>query len=148
MKTHRNETPNRERRHSGFTLIELLVVLIILAMLASVAGPRVIKYLSEAKTKAGRVQVQEFATAIDLYHLDVGKYPTREQGLESLVKQPSDVMAWNGPYLKKRNIPKDPWGNDYQYTYPFAQGGFSVFSLGADNAEGGEGENQDISNWE
>ncbi len=139
---------NRTRPAFGFTLIELLVVLVILGMLASLAGPRVIKYLGESKTKTSRLQIAEFGVAVDLYHLDVGRYPNTEQGLQSLVEQPADVDTWNGPYLKKKNVPKDPWGYDYHYESPSEQGAYAMYSLGADNAESGTGENQDIKGWE
>lgn len=141
---------SKHRKHpsAGFTLIELLVVLVILGLLASVTGPRVMKYLGDSKTKTSRLQVEDFAAAVDLYHLDIGRYPSTEQGLQALVEQPGGVDTWNGPYLKKRNIPKDPWGYDYHYEYPSDNGEYALFSLGSDNSQGGEGEAQDINGWE
>ncbi|MDH3638653.1 MAG: type II secretion system major pseudopilin GspG [Gammaproteobacteria bacterium] len=132
----------------GFTLIELLVVLVILGLLAGVVGPQVMKYVGSSKTKTARLQIEDLAASLDLYRLEVGNYPTAEQGLDALVVQPNAVANWNGPYLKKKVVPKDPWGFAYSYRAPGENGSFDLFSLGADNAEGGEGENQDIVSWE
>lgn len=133
---------------NGFTLIELLVVLVILGMLAGLVGPRVMKYVGESKSKTARLQIEELAAAIDLYHLDVGNYPSTERGLQSLIEPPADLLPWRGPYLRKTTIPKDPWGYDYQYRSPGEHGPFDLLSLGADNKEGGSEENQDINSWE
>ena len=137
-----------ERRARGFTLIELLVVLVILGLLAGLVGPQVIKYLGGANTKTAKLQIEDFSTALDAFRLDMGRYPNSAEGLAALVVQPSGAARWNGPYLRKNNIPKDPWGNDYQYRSPGQHGGaFDLYSLGADNAEGGDGENQDVVSW-
>lgn len=138
---------DRVKRARGFTLIELLVVLAILAMLAGLVGPRVMKQLSGSKTKTARLQLEDLSAAMDLYRLDVGYYPSTEEGLESLVRKPDDNKKWNGPYLKKTQVPKDPWGYDFQYTYPGEHGDFDLYSLGADNTEGGDGENIDVTSW-
>jgi general secretion pathway protein G len=103
------------RRAAGFTLIELLVVLVILGLLAGLVGPRVMKHLGESKTKTARLQIEQLAAALDTYRLEVGVYPSSSQGLDALVERPSGVESWNGPYLRKRNLPKDPWGRDYLY---------------------------------
>lgn len=132
----------------GFTLIELLVVLVILGLLAGLVGPQVMKYLGSSKTKTARLQIEDLGASLDLYRLEVGRYPTGEEGLRALVKQPDGVKDWNGPYLKKDQVPKDPWGYEYHYRFPGEHGPYDLYSLGADNAEGGEGENQDIASWE
>jgi general secretion pathway protein G len=135
------------RRQFGFTLIELLVVLLILGLLAGLVGPRVLKYLGGAKTDTAQLQIEEFGAGLDLYHLEVGRYPSTEEGLNALSAKPAGVDNWNGPYLKKKDIPRDPWGNDYHYRAPGENGDYDLFSLGADNAEGGDGENKDIVSW-
>lgn len=132
----------------GFTLIELLVVLVILGLLGSIVGPRVMKYLSKAKTDSARLQIQDFAATLDHYKLELGRYPTTDEGLKALVEQPSNAEGWSGPYLKKKEVPKDPWGNEYSYRFPGQHGEFDLYSLGADNAEGGDGENKDVASWE
>ena len=135
-------------RSRGFTLIELLVVLVILGLLASLVGPRVINHLGESKSKTAMLQIEELSSALDVYRLEVGRYPSSDEGLMALVEQPGGVDQWNGPYLRKSTIRKDPWGNDYTYVSPGEHGDFDLYSLGADNSEGGEGENRDILGWE
>ena len=135
-------------KQNGFSLIELLVVLVILGLLAGLVGPRVMKYVGESKTKTARLQIEDIGAALDLYSLETGSYPTTEQGLLALVQQPSDVEVWNGPYMKKKKIPTDPWNREYQYQSPGENGAYDLFSLGADNTAGGEGENADILSWE
>ncbi|OIN13865.1 type II secretion system major pseudopilin GspG [Oceanisphaera psychrotolerans] len=132
----------------GFTLLELLVVLVILGLLASLVGPQVLRQLSGSKTKTASLQIKELGTALDLYRLEVGRYPTTSEGLNALVSAPANARGWNGPYLTKKTIPQDPWGNDYQYRAPGQQGEFDLFSLGADNQQGGSGEDQDVVSWE
>lgn len=139
---------NDLRRSRGFTLIELLVVLVILGLLAGLVGPQVMKYVGESKTKTAAVQIQDLAAALDLYKLDVGRYPTSAEGLEALVRKPASGERWNGPYLRKQEVPKDPWGRDYHYRSPGDHGQFDVFTLGADGREGGEGENADVGSWQ
>ncbi|PAU55002.1 type II secretion system major pseudopilin GspG [Pseudomonas indica] len=136
------------RRHTGFTLLEILVVLVILGLMASLVGPQVFKQLSGSKTKAAALQIQELSAALDLYRLELGSYPTTELGLEALITKPRNLDNWNGPYLKKSVIRKDPWGNDYQYRSPGEHGEFDLWSLGADNREGGDGENRDVHSWD
>ena len=136
------------RRARGFTLIELLVVLVILGLLAGLVGPQVIKYLGGANTKAAKLQIEDFSTALDAFRLDMGRYPSSNEGLQALVVQPAGASRWNGPYLRKNIIPKDPWGNDYQYRAPGQHSAFDLYSLGADTAEGGDGENQDVVSWQ
>ncbi len=136
------------RRQNGFTLLELLVVLGIIALLAGIVGPQVMQHMGASKTKAARVQVEDLAAALDMYKLDVGRYPTTDQGLTALIERPSDAKRWNGPYLRKKKVPQDPWVQDYQYAAPGKQGQFDLYSYGADGKEGGEGEDQDINSWE
>ena len=137
-----------QRKSRGFTLIELLVVLVILGLLAGVAGPRIIGYLGGARSDTARLQIDEFGGSLDLFNLETGRYPTTQEGLQALVQQPPGLSGWNGPYLKKKTVPKDPWGNDYHYTSPGQHGNYDISSLGADNREGGDGENKDINGWE
>lgn len=136
------------RRARGFTLVELLVVLAILGLLVGLVGPRVMSTLGGSKTQTARIQISDLSTALDIYRLEVGGYPASDEGLQALVERPSDAKNWNGPYLKKNQVPKDPWGFDYNYRSPGEHGPFDLWSLGADNREGGEGENQDILGWD
>lgn len=135
--------------HRGMTLLELLVVLLILGMIAGVAGPQVMNFLEGSKTKTAKLQISEFEGTLDLLKLDIGRYPDSQEGLQALVAPPPAMGdKWRGPYLKKKLVPKDPWGNDYQYAAPGKHGPYDIISLGADGKEGGEGDNQDITNWE
>lgn len=139
----------RNRPARGFTLIELLVVLLILGMIAGIAGPQIMNYLGDSKAKAAKLQIGEFEGTLDLYKLDVGRYPDGQEGLQALVQAPATAGdRWRGPYLKKKAVPKDPWGNDYVYTAPGKHGNFDIVSLGADGKEGGDGENKDVTSWE
>lgn len=135
------------RPQQGFTLIELLVVLVILGLLASIAGPKVMNYLGGAKSDSAQLQVEEFGASLDLFKLETGRYPTSQEGLQALVQAPSGLTGWNGPYLKKKALPKDPWGNEYNYVSPGQHGPYDLSSLGADNREGGDGENKDLTSW-
>lgn len=137
----------RSDRASGFTLLELLVVLAILGLLAAIAVPPLMHYLGQSKTQTARLQVQALSQALDLFRLDVGRYPTQQEGLQSLVVKPSDTDTWDGPYVKKQESLVDPWGFLYHYRIPGEHGEYDLYSLGADNAEGGTGENQDVTNW-
>lgn len=137
-----------KNKSSGFTLIELLVVLAIIGLLAGLIGPQVMKHLGESKTKAARLQIEELSSALDMYRLDVGRYPSSEDGLNALIEAPSNAKVWNGPYLRKKKLPLDPWNNPYRYVSPGQHGKFDIATLGADNAEGGEGEDQDVLSWE
>jgi general secretion pathway protein G len=140
---------HRHRPAQGFTLIELLVVLLILGMIAGLAGPQIMNYLGDSKAKAAKLQIGELEGTLDLFKLDVGRYPDTQEGLQALVQAPAAAGdRWRGPYLKKKAIPKDPWTNEYQYTSPGKHGQFDIVSLGADGKEGGEGDNKDIVSWE
>jgi len=129
----------------GFTLIEILVVVAIIAALAAIVGPAVMNRLGGAKSKTAAIQIADLDKALDLFKLDVGRYPTNLEGLQALVAPPPTASGWNGPYLKG-SLPSDPWGNPYRYANPGPNGGVQILSLGADNAPGGEGENADIVN--
>jgi general secretion pathway protein G len=133
--------PNRR----AFTLIELLAVIAILGLIAAFAVPQVLKWVSGARSDSARIQIDALGGSIDLYRLEVGSFPPT---LDALVEKPPGVDKWNGPYLRKTVIPKDPWGNDYIYRYPGNNGSYDLMSLGADNSEGGEGEQKDIVSWE
>jgi general secretion pathway protein G len=135
------------RRNRGFTLIELLIVMVILGLLASLVAPKMFKQVGKAQQKTARAQIEMLATALDAYRLDVGAYPSSEQGLSALREQPQGVENWDGPYLPKP-VPDDPWGHDYVYKYPGEHGEFDLSSLGADNERGGEDDNRDINSWE
>lgn len=140
----------RQKRR-GFTLIELLVVLVILGLLAALIGPRILGRVGGAKQKIARSQIAMLEAALDQYRLDMGRYPSTEEGLRALIEPPQDEeqrRKWQGPYLKKAKIPKDPWGHDYQYRYPGEHGEYDLWSYGADGQPGGTGENADITNWE
>lgn len=134
------------KREKGFTLIELLIVMVILGLLAALVGPRMFGKVGKSKQNAAKAQISLFETALDTYRLDVGKYPTTEQGLEALRSKPGESGKWDGPYLSKQ-IPKDPWGNEYLYESPGEHGDYDLISMGADGSQGGEGEDVDIVNW-
>jgi len=129
----------------AFTLIELLAVIAILGLIAAFAVPQVLKWVSGARSDSARIQIEALGASIDLYRLEVGSFPPT---LEALVVKPSGQDRWDGPYIKKKVLPKDPWGNDYIYRYPGDNGDYDLMSLGADKSEGGEGEQKDIVSWE
>ncbi|WP_053843500.1 type II secretion system major pseudopilin GspG [Paracidovorax avenae] len=138
-------SPMQRKSSRGFTLIELLVVLAILTLLAGLVGPRVLGQLGGAKAKTAAVQIADLDKSLELFKLDVGRYPTTEEGLNALVTRPGSVSGWAGPYLKG-GVPTDPWGHPYRYASPGPNGGIEILSLGADGAPGGEGEAADIRN--
>ncbi len=136
----------------GFTLIELMVVILILGLLAGIIAPRLIGRTDEAKQTKARVQIENLSTALKLYKLDNGHYPSTEQGLQALVRPPETgniPKNWRkGGYLEKGKVPKDPWGNDFIYLCPGAHGDFDIISYGADGVPGGEGKDRDITSWD
>jgi general secretion pathway protein G len=139
---------NKTRRNEGgFTLLELLVVLAILGLLAAIVGPQVIRYLGSSKTQTAQVQVRNIAASIQLYRLDVGRYPTNEEGLGALIKAPASAAMWNGPYLPDSSAITDPWGKPYLLKSPGEHGELDVFSYGSDGTAGGSGEARDVGNW-
>jgi general secretion pathway protein G len=135
-----------ERRGEGFTLIEILVVVIIIGLLAALVGPKLFGKVGSAKQKAAKAQIELFGTTLDVFRLDVGRYPTTEEELKALREKPTGVDEWQGPYLPKE-IPLDPWGRPYVYKSPGEHGDYDLISYGLDGVEGGEGENQDIASW-
>jgi len=134
------------QKERGFTLVEILVVIIIIGLLAALVGPKLFGKVSMAKLKAAKAQIELFGSALDALRLDVGRYPTTEEGLKALREKPSGMEAWRGPYLPKE-IPLDPWGRPYAYKSPGANGDYDLMSYGLDGTEGGEGENQDVVSW-
>jgi general secretion pathway protein G len=132
---------------SGFTLIELLVVLAILGMIVAFVTPQVLKYLGRAKSDSAHIQIENLAGALDLFRLDVGRYPTQTEGLQALVEAPVGLNNWNGPYLKQKTVPPDPWNRAFLYKSPGDHGDYDLYTLGADGVPGGTGENQDVTNW-
>jgi len=133
-------------RQHGFTLLELLVVMVIIGLLAGYVGPKYFSQIGKSEIKATRAQIDSLEKALDQYRLDVGRYPSTEQGLNSLMKQPAGETRWQGPYLRK-DVPLDPWGAAYQYRQPGEHGEFDLFSFGKDGKAGGDGEAADITNW-
>jgi general secretion pathway protein G len=152
MKPERIARPAHLPRQRGFTLIEIMVVMVIIAMLAALVGPRVMNALGGSKVKATRIQIENLANAIDTFHLDVGRYPTQQEGLQTLVANPADkpINNWRGPYLKKLKVPTDEWGNPFLYTVPSKRPGvpYELVSLGADGKPGGTGDDTDLGSWE
>jgi general secretion pathway protein G len=142
----------RTKHNRGFTIIELLVVMLILGLLIGIVGPKLIGRSDDARVSAARIQIESLTSALKMYKLDNGTYPSTEQGLDALVAQPQsgDVPRnWRkGGYLEKGRVPKDPWGNDFIYMFPGVQGDFDIMSYGADGLSGGDGYNKDITSWE
>jgi len=147
MLVDRQKFHGRWRGEGGFTLIEILVVITIIAMIMSLVGPRVLNYLGESKVKAAKIQIQSFGSALDLFNLDTGRYPTTGEGLNAMVQSPGTLPAWNGPYLKGGVVPNDPWGKAYVYRSPGEHGPYDIMSYGSDGQEGGTGTAADIVSW-
>lgn len=136
------------RTDDGFTLLELLVVLAILGLLAAIVAPQVLKYLGASRTQAAKVQVENIAAALDHFDLDVGRYPTEQEGLDALVHAPPSVTSWGGPYLQRASALTDPWGRKYLYRTPGQhENDFDVWTYGSDGVAGGVKEARDVGNW-
>ena len=132
--------------NKGFTLLELLVVLVILGLLAGYVAPKYFAQVGKSEVKTARAQIEGIEKALDQYRIDVGHYPSTEQGLAALNTKPADEARWDGPYLKKA-LPNDPWGKPYQYRMPGEHGEVDIFSYGRDGQPGGTGDGADIQNW-
>ena len=135
------------RSVSGFTLIELLVVVVIIGLLAGIVAPRYFGTVGKSNTNIARAQIEQLGKALDTYRIDVGTYPTSEQGLQALVAKPDGVDRWAGPYLQKQ-VPGDPWGRAYRYKSPGDHADYDLSSYGSDGQPGGTGEAQDVNSWE
>lgn len=146
MRTHHHSI-SRNNHEKGFSLIELLIVMVILGLLAALVGPRMFGKVDKSKQKAAKTQIALFETSLDMYRLDIGKYPTTEQGLKALRSKPDDVENWEGPYIPK-DIPLDPWGHEYLYKSPGDNGDYDIVCMGADGNIGGDGIDKDIVSWQ
>ena len=140
-------TPVR-RNMSGMTLIEILVVLVLIGIVLGIVGGNFIGRGEKAKADAAKIEIGQIGQSLDLFKLEVGRYPTSQEGLQALISAPPGLTNWNGPYWKKSTLPKDPWGNEYRYSAPGQHGPYDIMSYGADGKEGGEGANKDILSWQ
>lgn len=130
----------------GFTLLELLVVMVIIGLLAGYVGPKYFEQIGKSETKTAKAQIDALGKALDQFRIDTGSYPTTEQGLEALNKNPGNNPKWAGPYLKK-NVPNDPWDKPYLYKSPGEHSDYDLYSLGKDGQQGGTKEAEDVTNW-
>ena len=137
------------RSSRGFSLLELLVVLLLLGAFAGIFAPKIFGQAEKAKQKAAKLEIDQIGQALDLYKLEIGRYPTSQEGLQSLMVAPAGVSNWNGPYLKRNVVPKDPWSNEYKFVSPGDQNRpYDIISLGSDGKEGGDGDAKDINSWQ
>lgn len=143
----RRRSRSRRGAEAGFTLVEMLVVITIIGLIMALVAPRVLNYLSESKVKAAKIQIASFASALDLYYLDTGQYPTSAEGLGALVARPGNLTTWNGPYLNGGIVPEDPWGHGYVYRSPGEHGAYDIVSYGASGHEGGTDTGSEIASW-
>jgi general secretion pathway protein G len=132
----------------GMTLIEILVVLTLIGIVMGIVGGNYLGQGEKAKAKAARIEIEQIGQTLDLFKLEVGRYPTTQEGLQALITAPAGVTNWNGPYWKKTTLPKDPWTNEYHYASPGQHGAYDLWSYGADGKEGGDAVNKDITSWE
>ena len=138
-------TQYQRRFERGMTLIEILVVLVLIGIVMGIVGGNFLGKGEKAKGDAAKIEINQIGQTLDLYKLEIGRYPTTQEGLQALITAPPGVANWNGPYWKKSTLPKDPWGNEYKYTSPGQTAPYEILSYGADGKEGGEGPNKDIS---
>jgi general secretion pathway protein G len=139
------EMKSKRKASRGMTLIEILVVLVLIGIVLGIVGGNFIGKGEKAKADAARIEIGQISQALDLYKLELGRYPTSQEGLQALITAPAGVNNWNGPYWKSNSVPKDPWKNEYHYIAPGTKGPYEIVSLGADGKEGGEGADKDIS---
>jgi general secretion pathway protein G len=139
--------PTGSRAIRGFTLLELMVVLLILALLATIAAPQVMKHLGKAKTQTAKIQVDALTASVNFFQMDMGRAPTEQEGLKVLIERPANEPKWDGPYIQKSDSLLDPWGRPYLYKHPGSHRDIEIYSLGSDGKEGGEGDARDIGNW-
>jgi general secretion pathway protein G len=132
----------------GMTLIEILVVLTLIGIVMGIVGGNYLGQGEKAKAKAAKIEIEQIGQTLDLFRLEVGRYPTTQEGLQALITAPTGVANWNGPYWKKSTLPKDPWTNEYKYASPGQHGAYDLWSYGADGKEGGEGTDKDITSWQ
>jgi general secretion pathway protein G len=144
----RNNARDARFGEHGYTLVEMLVVLAIIGLIVGLVGPRVLGQLSNSKVKTAHIQIEALASALDLYYLDTGRYPTAGDGLSALVQKPDGAASWNGPYLKSNAVPNDPWGRPYVYVFPGQHGAFDIMSLGPEGRENAAGTAATIVSWQ
>jgi general secretion pathway protein G len=147
MRYRRRQAARRRRREAGMTLLELLVVITVLGLLTAAVGTVALNYLGRAKTETTQLRINQVEAGLDLFRLDIGRYPTDAEGLQALVQAPANAEKWQGPYLKKPEAIEDAWGNPFLYASPGQHGEVDIYSLGADQADGGDGEDQDVTSW-
>jgi general secretion pathway protein G len=151
MHTHvlrRGVAPPSQRRSNGMTLIEILVVLVLIGIVMGIVGGNFIGQGETAKRKAAKIQIGQISQTLDLFKLEIGRYPSSQEGLAALITAPAGVTNWNGPYWKQATVPKDPWGNEYQYVFPGQHGDYDLISNGPTGQQGGEGSNRAINSWD
>lgn len=146
LRDHLPRSPRTRDTEGGFTLVELLVVLVILSLIMGLVGPRVLSYLTDARVRSTKLQIDSLGAALDLFYLDTGRYPSETEGLQALIVRSPSIDHWNGPYLQQSAVPLDPWGHAYEYHVPGDKKPYGIVSLGSDGRQGGSGDASDITN--